>query len=320
MAQISVAPNYCIALMEGLLAVWKPRGMSSQHLLSVLSLGTVCSILLLLLSLISVSVAIVPCALQKLKRCIVSPLPAESRRAAFKSLRAGHSGTLDPQAEGVLVVALGRLHCRKLSRFLGATTKTYEVSAELGVCTDTREVDGRVIDRAQPDSWQHLQLDQANALLRRDFLGERMQRPPIYSALHIAGSSGKRGYQLARRASDAESVEKLASTLTLRRVVLHAAEIFEWAPPLFRMRIEVGSGFYVRSLVHDFGAALGCGAVVTRLVRTRIAAADAALALPGDPLEWKPSDVEAAIARAHPLLDAHGCAHVSEPAAALPPA
>ncbi len=245
----------------------------------------------------------------------MSHLPAESRRASFRSLRAGHSGTLDPQAEGILVVALGRPHCRKLSRFLGETTKTYEVSAELGVCTDSREAGGRLLDRAPQDSWQHLQRDHADALLRRDFLGERMQRPPIFSALHIAGSNGKRGYQLARRASDVESVEKLASALALRHVVLHSATILEWAPPLLQMRVEVGSGFYVRSLVHDFGSALGCGAVVTRLVRTRIANADAALALSGDPLEWKPSDIEAAIARAHPILDAHVGVDVSVPTA-----
>lgn len=157
--------------------------------------------------------------------------------------KVGHTGTLDPDATGVLPVALGR--CTKLSQYLALDEKHYEFTAHFGAETDSDDASGEVIRRAQ---WEQVQRSDVEAVLPR-FTGEIEQVPPVYSAIKV---DGKRAYERARAGED---VEMEARTVEVRRL-----EITDWDLPAVRFSMHCGPGTYVRSLVRDIGRAVDSAA------------------------------------------------------------
>ncbi len=164
----------------------------------------------------------------------------------------GHGGTLDPQATGVLPVCFGR--GTRVTQFLADTTKCYRAEIELGVTTDTYDAWGEVSDRRDPPPITREQLAAALAV----FVGEIAQTPPMYSAVK---HQGRRLYELARQGI---SVDRKS-----RRAVVHSLRLVSWQSPRATIEVVCGKGTYIRSLAHDLGQALGCGAILTGLVRLR---------------------------------------------------
>lgn len=167
--------------------------------------------------------------------------------------KAGHAGTLDPLATGVLVVCVGR--ATRLIEMVQSQTKVYRARFLLGRRSDTDDVEGTVVDVVPRPA---VTREQIEAFLPR-FIGRIQQVPPQYSAVHVGG---RRAYDLARRG---ESVE-----LQPRTVVVHRLALTGLSSDELELEIECGSGTYVRSIGRDLGDLLGCGAVMSGLVRTRV--------------------------------------------------
>ncbi len=165
--------------------------------------------------------------------------------------KAGHTGTLDPEARGVLPVCVGR--ATKLSGYLTGEDKAYKAELLLGVCTDTLDIQGQVI-RTCPVECTREEIEQSVL----SFVGEYDQVPPMYSAIK---KDGKRLYELAR---EGVNVKRAA-----RRVEIKAIDIIEISPPRVRFFVECSKGTYIRSLCDDIGNALGCGGCMGALERTR---------------------------------------------------
>jgi tRNA pseudouridine55 synthase len=165
--------------------------------------------------------------------------------------RVGHAGTLDPTATGVLPVCLGQ--ATRVVEFLLPAVKTYRADVELGVATDTFDATGRVTHRADPSS---VDLEKLQTALT-SFRGPVRQTPPMYSAIKHGGQPL---YRLARAGV---SVERKS-----RPVTIHRLDLVSWQPPVAALEIECSKGTYIRSLAHDLGQALGCGAHLKGLVRT----------------------------------------------------
>jgi tRNA pseudouridine55 synthase len=165
--------------------------------------------------------------------------------------RVGHAGTLDPMATGVLVVCIGR--ATRLVEYLMATDKSYEGTVRLGVETTTYDAEGEITRQAEVA----IKREQVETTLGR-FRGAIEQVPPMYSAIK---QEGQPLYKLARRG--------LTVPREARRVTISRIELTDWSPPDLELRLTCSSGTYVRSLVHDLGQRLNCGAHLTRLVRTR---------------------------------------------------
>jgi tRNA pseudouridine55 synthase len=166
--------------------------------------------------------------------------------------KVGHAGTLDPAATGVLPVAVG-LATRSLE-FLSESTKTYLAEITLGVRTDSYDIDGEVVA-----------IDPAIDVIRDDleraiaaFEGVQTQLPPMHSAIKVGG---KRLYELARKG---EEIER-----ELRQITIHEIRLIEWSPPTATVLIDCSKGTYIRSIAHDLGERLGCGAYLSNLVRLR---------------------------------------------------
>jgi tRNA pseudouridine55 synthase len=176
-------------------------------------------------------------------------------RRALGLQRVGHLGTLDPFAEGLLVVVVGR--ATRLAAFAAGWTKAYEGVIRLGVTTNTDDATGAVVATA-PAGAAGVSAAQLAAALA-GFRGGYLQRPPAYSAVKIAG---ERAYRRARRG---EVVAPAA-----RRVEIEELELVEYAVPDVRFRATVGGGTYLRSLARDVGAALGCGGHLEALRRTAV--------------------------------------------------
>ncbi|MCS7010151.1 MAG: tRNA pseudouridine(55) synthase TruB [Anaerolineales bacterium] len=167
--------------------------------------------------------------------------------------RAGHTGTLDPRASGVLVILIGP--AVRLSEFVSASDKRYQAIIRLGGSTDTYDADGRFITRSAIPA--DLTEQKFNEVLQR-FVGEIEQTPPPFSAIKVGG---RRAYDLARRGEDVE--------LAPRKITVYHLEVLEWAPPEVVIDVHCSSGTYVRSLANDLGQALGCGAYLVGLRRTK---------------------------------------------------
>jgi tRNA pseudouridine55 synthase len=165
---------------------------------------------------------------------------------------AGHAGTLDPDATGVLPVCLGR--GTRVIEFLADATKMYRAVVELGKATDTYDGSGTATRQGDASVIDITQLEQALA----SFRGTIRQTPPMYSALK---HQGKKLYELARAG--------IAIKRPSRTVKVHRLELMDWQSPLVTLEIECGKGTYIRSLANDLGERLGCGAYLKELVRTR---------------------------------------------------
>jgi tRNA pseudouridine55 synthase len=173
-------------------------------------------------------------------------------KRALGAARAGHGGTLDPIATGVLAICLGE--ATKLAPYLLADDKAYEADAIFGVCTDTLDRTGVVTSTRDWQSVTREQIDGAIAGRR----GEHDQIPPMYSALK---QGGKTLYKLARRG---ETVERAP-----RRVRIDRLDLLELELPRIKLAIACSKGTYVRSLIADLGEDLGCGAHLAELRRTK---------------------------------------------------
>ncbi|HEY3356272.1 MAG TPA: tRNA pseudouridine(55) synthase TruB [Polyangia bacterium] len=173
-------------------------------------------------------------------------------RRALGMRRVGHGGTLDPMATGVLAVCVGE--GTKIAGFFLGADKEYEAEVELGVATDTYDAMGQVTARCDASGVTEAQV---RAALDR-FLGPIRQRPPAYSAIK---QDGQRLYARARAGEEVEAPE--------RDVEIRQIEVLGLALPRVRFRVACSKGTYVRSLAADLGAALGVGAHLTALRRTR---------------------------------------------------
>ena len=166
--------------------------------------------------------------------------------------RVGHAGTLDPAATGVLPVCLGR--GTRVTEFLVNATKTYLAQIELGVATDTYDSSGQITQQKDPSGINQRQLES----VLDSFRGSIQQTPPMYSAVK---HQGQPLYELARAGIKVERKS--------RPTKIHRLELISWQPPLVTLEVECGKGTYIRSLAHDLGQSLGCGAHLKSLVRTR---------------------------------------------------
>jgi tRNA pseudouridine55 synthase len=183
------------------------------------------------------------------------------RRLGLK--RVGHAGTLDPDATGVLPILLGE--ATKLMPYLADQDKEYLATLRLGVTTDTGDLGGRVLATSPVPALSQAALQAAC----RPFVARIKQVPPMYSAVH---HEGRRLYELARQGVEVPRAP--------REVVVHAIDVEEVAVESARLKIVCGKGTYVRALATDLGAALGCGAAVAVLVRTRVGPFTLAEAVP----------------------------------------
>lgn len=174
-------------------------------------------------------------------------------RGIFKQKKIGHTGTLDPDAVGVLPICLG--NATKLCDMLTDTDKTYEAVVQLGLTTDTQDMSGTILEEKDVCATE----DEVVQVLG-SFVGSYMQIPPMYSALKV---NGRKLYELARAG---QVVERKP-----RQVYFHDIEILEMALPKLRIRVRCSKGTYIRTLCHDIGQKLSCGACMASLIRTEAA-------------------------------------------------
>jgi tRNA pseudouridine55 synthase len=166
--------------------------------------------------------------------------------------RAGHTGTLDPRASGVLVILIGP--AVRLSEYVSASDKRYQATIRLGSSTDTYDAEGEVTSSA---SVENITEERFIDILQQ-FVGEIIQTPPPYSAVKV---QGRKAYEMAREGEEVN--------LEPRTIQVYSLELLEWAPPEVVIDVFCSSGTYVRSLANDLGKALGCGAHLVGLRRTK---------------------------------------------------
>jgi len=164
--------------------------------------------------------------------------------------KAGHTGTLDPEAEGVLPIVLGK--STRLADYIMAEDKVYEAEIHFGVTTDTCDMTGNVLTDNRPVSVTKERLLEAI----EKFKGEIKQIPPMYSAIKI---NGEKLYNLARKGIEVERKQRL--------VTIHDIELVEMQPEYARILVSCSKGTYIRTLCEDIGSELGCGAAMGTLLR-----------------------------------------------------
>ena len=172
-------------------------------------------------------------------------------RGILRMKKIGHTGTLDPEAEGVLPIVLGK--ATKLVDLLTEKQKTYEALLHLGLETDTQDMTGKVLR----EELVNVTEEEAIAVIR-SFLGEQQQIPPMYSALKV---DGKKLYELAR---EGKTVERKPRTVHFYEIEIKKIEL-----PYIRFSVTCSKGTYIRTLCHDIGQKLGCGGCMEELIRTR---------------------------------------------------
>ena len=166
--------------------------------------------------------------------------------------RAGHTGTLDPRASGVLVILVGP--AVRLSEYISASDKRYQAIIRMGTATDTYDAEGAF---TREEVTVDVTEEQFEAELKK-FEGEVEQTPPAYSAVKV---NGRKAYEMARKGEEVE--------LEPRMIQVHHLEILEWATPEVVVDVHCSSGTYIRSLANDLGEVLGCGAYLVGLRRTK---------------------------------------------------
>lgn len=172
-------------------------------------------------------------------------------RGICKQKKIGHTGTLDPDAVGVLPVCLGA--ATKLCDMLTDKDKEYIAVFRLGIITDTQDISGKVLEENEV----HVTREKAEKVIA-SFTGDLLQVPPMYSALKV---NGKKLYELAR---EGKEVDRPARPITIYEI-----DILEENMPEFTIRVKCSKGTYIRTLCHDIGQKLGCGATMVLLKRTR---------------------------------------------------
>ncbi len=173
-------------------------------------------------------------------------------RGILGQKRIGHTGTLDPDAEGVLPVCLGK--ATKVCELLADWDKTYRAILLLGQVTDTQDVSGEILETREVTA----SIKEVYEAIQ-SFKGEYAQVPPMYSALKV---NGKKLYELAR---EGKTVERKA-----RKVQIHEIKIHEIVLPRISMTVNCSKGTYIRTLCHDIGQKVGCGGCMEQLLRTQV--------------------------------------------------
>lgn len=189
-------------------------------------------------------------------------------RRALGERRIGHTGTLDPFASGLLLLCIGP--ATRIAEYLTALPKRYTATIRLGTATDTDDLTGEVI--RSDEGWRALDREEVEAALRAQ-VGTILQRPPAFSAKRV---DGERLYRSARR-GEAREVEPV-------EVRIDAIEILRYDPPEVEVRVDCGSGTYIRAIARDAGEALGVGGHLSALRRTRVGRFDVTDAVPLDRL------------------------------------
>ena len=172
------------------------------------------------------------------------------KRLTRQRKRVGHGGTLDPLAEGVLPICFGQ--ATRLMEFLVESQRQYRIEVYLGITTSTYDGEGEVVKRTDPSG---VGLEAVEEALK-SFDGIIYQTPPMFSAIKVGG---KRLYKLARAGVEVERAP--------RRVEIRQIRLLDFASPSIFLVVDSGRGAYMRSLAHDLGEALGCGAYLKSLVR-----------------------------------------------------
>jgi len=201
-------------------------------------------------------------------------------RGILRMKRVGHAGTLDPMATGLLVVLLGK--ATKLSQYLMSVDKTYTGTITLGKITNTQDAEGEVMETRPV---QPLTEDQVRAALR-GMVGDQYQIPPMFSAIKIQGQP------LYKAARAGEEVEREPRFIRVKRF-----DLARWAPPAeLDFSVDCTKGTYVRTLAHDLGQKLGCGAHLSALRRISSGSLKVDRAVSLDALQkMTPAQVQAAL-------------------------
>ena len=186
----------------------------------------------------------------------------------LKAVKVGHTGTLDPMATGVLPLCINS--ATRLVQFLMFGEKEYAGCMRLGLETDTQDIEGAVLSTCDASAIEPRAIEEACAAFRGDIL----QLPPMYSALK------RDGVPLYRLAREGKTVER-----ELRRVTIYALDVLACEPPDVAFRVVCSHGAYMRTLCHDIGQRLACGAVLSQLERVRTGGFHVRDALPLDALE-----------------------------------
>lgn len=173
-------------------------------------------------------------------------------RGILKQKKIGHTGTLDPMAEGVLMVCLGK--ATKLVDMLTSATKEYRAVMKLGVTTDTEDITGNVLSEDSVEVTEAEIIDTINS-----FVGEYNQIPPMYSAIKI---NGKKLYEYARKGIEVERKERPVIIYSISDIIIIKDEV--------RFDVHCSKGTYIRSLCRDIGDKLGCGATLKALKRSEV--------------------------------------------------
>ena len=173
-------------------------------------------------------------------------------RRYFRFEKVGHGGSLDPQATGLLIILIGK--GTKISAQFMTADKTYEGCMHLGISTDSHDAEGKVLRESDPSSVTRERLEAGMAAFR----GDVFQVPPMVSAVK---KNGVPLYKLARKGKTIEREKRL--------VHIHEFVVTEFSPPLVHFRMRCTKGTYVRTICHDLGEALGCGAHLSQLRRTQ---------------------------------------------------
>ena len=181
-----------------------------------------------------------------------------SEREGHK-VKVGHTGTLDPFATGLLILLAGK--ATKKAPELTKLDKVYEATIRLGATSSTGDPEGEITIVDERPDIPRARIEEA----LKQFIGDIEQRPPAFSAIKI---NGQRAYKLARAGKEVE--------IPTRKVHIYSIEIIGYASPFLKIRTQVSSGTYIRTLAEDIGKALGCGAYTTELRRTKIADYDIA--------------------------------------------
>lgn len=175
-------------------------------------------------------------------------------RGILKIKKIGHTGTLDPDAVGVLPVCIGK--GTKLVDMITDKDKTYEAILKLGITTDTQDISGKVLStREVKSSFEEIEK------VIKSFIGEYLQLPPMYSAIKV---DGKKLYELARQGKEVERQR--------RKVIIYDIRILDYSEKDHEIRVSVdcGKGTYIRTLLHDIGEELGCGGTMKSLIRSAV--------------------------------------------------
>lgn len=178
---------------------------------------------------------------------------AIQRKLNVKKFKVGHAGTLDPLATGVLIICTGR-STKDIERLQNGT-KEYIATIRMGATTPSFDMETE-IDAHYP--WEHISEDMVREILPK-FTGHIMQIPPVYSAVKV---DGKRAYKYARKGKDVE--------LKAKALIIEELELLQSTLPDLQLRIVCSKGTYIRALTRDIGEALGSGAYLTALCRTRV--------------------------------------------------